>query len=208
MRQAASFLTAIFLIVSTSARAGSLLYDYSFSGYVSSSTIDTNLIKVSNSLVGQPFSAVFAIDPTDGIGTASLTTNLPFSFAAGSLSGLPIATADGLTFSGPATFLSSPNGFIYSASVGEIGGSFGFNIEAGNVLDVSNVIIVGYMRADNPGSLNLGLQANSVSFSTSVVPLPPALPMFASALLALGAVGFLARKRQKRESAVCLPLSP
>jgi hypothetical protein len=61
---------------------------------------------------------------------------------------------------------------------------------------IAQISVVSINQADDAGPLNLTLQPTSASVSP--VPLPPALPMFASALLALGLAAYVRRKREPR----------
>jgi hypothetical protein len=80
--------------------------------------------------------------------------------------------------------------------------SFALSLKGGGTtLDGSLILTSGLSSRD------IQFEAEGFQFtSVSVAPLPPALPMFASALLALGAVGFLARKRQRESSSLLAPI--
>jgi hypothetical protein len=181
------------------ASAYSLFYNFTFSGFVETATAKTQLGTLPDTLHGQPFGASFSIDPLNATGFASLTTNLPFTFPAGDPN-LPIVTASGLSFSGPASLL-SPGHNNFSGSVGSLTFLYIDGSPSSNIL-TANVTILAVHRADDSGSLSLTLQPTAASFSVSPVPLPPALPMFASALLILGIFGFVRRK--KDVTAACL----
>jgi hypothetical protein len=172
---------AALLLGSTPLKAASLIY----SGFVSSSLIDTSLFVIPNSLVGEPFSATFELGP---VGSATLLMNLPFNFPAGT-SGLVSVVPGGINFTGPTTV--SPT----TESILTKDGTFSFALN-GNSFAVSGLEVIGFMHADNSGFINLDLQVTNVS----PVPLPPALPMFASALLALGIFGVYARRKQAPQS--------
>jgi hypothetical protein len=114
-----------------------------------------------------------------------------------------VATSTGLTI-GPgvqmnptyATFSYSSNSLSASMS-GNFTSSNSFALSLtgnGTTFDGSLILTSGLSSRDIQFEAD-GLQLNSVS----VVPLPPALPMFASALLALGLFGVYAR-RGKRDS--------
>jgi hypothetical protein len=86
----------------------------------------------------------------------------------------------GSLLGGPATFNLSQNGSGLGGSFIFTDGSATRTIQFGASSDFSVIYL-------SPG--------------VSAVPLPPALPMFASALLALGIFGFVARKKRLRQAA-------
>jgi hypothetical protein len=61
----------------------------------------------------------------------------------------------------------------------------------------AQILVDSVDRADDNGVLTLTLQTTQAFGPNSVspVPLPPSLPMFASALLVLGIFGFCARRK-------------
>ena len=74
-----------------------------------------------------------------------------------------------------------------SAPVGvSLTGSFSYNVQPGD----------GATGQFISGTASLSLSPTLVSLSVSTVPLPPSLSLFAIALVALGAVGFYAHKKQ------------
>jgi hypothetical protein len=177
--------------------AASLFYGFDFSGVVETAEGTSPPISLP-SLVGQPFSAAFFIQKNSSgtFGFVDVATNLS-DFVIPVLppgTGFTITTT-GATFVGNASIVvaGAPN---YSGSVGF--GAFSFVYNNGNPSSDSafaSIPMKSVGRADSNGNVDLTMQVTSASYSVSTVPLPPALPMFASALLALGLVGFFARKK-------------
>jgi hypothetical protein len=195
---------ALFLSAASTARASSLFYDFSFSGTVESAVEVPTFSsfpapKVITSMIGQPFTASFLITQTGSIttGVASLDTNFagvtitPYS----TLPGMVDQTSTGIRVYGDAS-LSSSSPSNFSGAIGAL--SFVYANGSGNVL-VAPIHVSSINEADDQGAFYLTLNT-----TVSSVPLPPALPMFASALLALGIFGVYARRKQAPLSA---PLS-
>jgi hypothetical protein len=138
-------------------------------------------------MIGEPYSAFVQIQQTGAstTGTASLNVNVrgDFFLFTGPFVGSN-QSFSGATYSGNALFSSSASGYAGSMP------GFTFTHVNGNPSSdtlTAQFFVAGINRADDFGTLNLTL---------SPVPLPPALPLFAFALLALGIVGYVRRKRE------------
>jgi hypothetical protein len=177
-------LTALFTATAAPAFAASI-FDFSFSGVVTSAIETANGTgppKPDPLMIGEPFSAFAQIQQIGAstTGTASLNVNVRGSFA---LLVSPNQSPSGATYSGNALFSSSASG--YSGSLP----GFTFNHVNGNPPSdtlTAQFVIASINRADDSGSLDLTLRST---------PLPPALPLFAAALLALGIVGYVRRAK-------------
>jgi hypothetical protein len=172
------------------------LFDYNFSGFVSSAIEnptfnDSGPSKSDPLMVGEPFSASVQIQQTGSsiTETAILDVNVLGSFfLVPSPPVVPFQSPSGAIYSGSATFIN--NGINTTGSLN----GFTFTFPDGNPskgILTAQFVITGIDRADDSGTLNLTLSA---------VPLPPALPMFASALLALVIFGVYARREQAPQS--------
>jgi hypothetical protein len=191
----------LILPATSPARAASL-YDFSFSGFIQTAVATSDAgppPRLFTSLDGLAFSALFSIQQSSSgtTGSAKLYTDL--SSIRGHLVGSPNQTTSGVTYSGNAMLLSDSANDYYG-SILDSGSpviSFVYN-DGGLVGDslIAQISVVSINRADDAGPLNLTLQPTSASVSP--VPLPPALPMFASALLALGLAAYVRRKREPR----------
>jgi hypothetical protein len=172
------------------------LLDYDFSGFVSSATEvadGSGPPKTDSLMIGEPFSALVQIQQTGSsiTGAATLDVNVLGSFFL--LSGPPIVpfqSPSGAVYSGSATFIN--NGINTAGSLN--GFTFAFpDGNPSNGILTAQFVIASINRADDSGTLNLTLSA---------VPLPPSLPLFASALLALGFFGFVTRSKSAIQSAL------
>jgi hypothetical protein len=172
----------------TSGAEASSLLDAEFFGYVSSAveTSESGPPKSNPLIVGEPFSAIVEIlsgNPSP-IGYAALNV---------SISGVYVLTIPGQTSQGASYFgNASFNG--YAGSIPGFSFTYVSGSPSSDVLTAS-FLVAGINRADDSGALTLTLQTTEVLGGVSAVPLPRALPMFASGLLALGVFGFLARKK-------------
>jgi hypothetical protein len=136
-------------------------------------------------MIGEPYSAFVQIQQigTSTRGTASLNVNVRGEFF---LFGAPVApnqSSSGATYSGNALFSSSASGYAGSMP------GFTFTHVNGNPSSdtlTAQFLIAGVNTADDTGRLDLTLRST---------PLPPALPLFVFALLALGIFGFVRRTR-------------
>jgi hypothetical protein len=190
------------------ANASSLSYDFFFTGTVQSAVEVSsffssfpNTTKNITSIVGQPFTASFQMAPAGPVasGIATLQTDFPhnhiFITPVYVYSNPPPGAINqgptGISVYGGASF-DSNSAYTYSGSVGPL--SFTYDNGLGSVL-LAPVHVSSVMEADDQGTLFLTLDTTSASLSVSPVPLPPALPMFAAALLALGIFGVYARRR-------------
>jgi len=185
----------------TSPARASSIYSFSFSGVVelALATSVAGPPKLEGRLIGDPFVAHFSFEQgsTGTIGSGSLAIDL--SAVSGHLYGNQ--GTSGKDYFGRSLLLSDSSGdFLGSV------GSFSFVFVDGSPFrDVLTAQIPFHSidRADDSGTLKLILDAKTASFSVSAVPLPPALPMFASALLALGVFACLRRKADR--TAPCRP---
>jgi hypothetical protein len=168
------------------------LFSVEFFGSVSSA-VATSLAgppKASPALVGESFSAIVEVETgvPSPVGYAALSVNL--SNTGDFLVPIPSQTETGASYFGPSTF---------NGSSGSIPG-FTFIYTAGSPLSdilTAQILVDSVDRADDNGVLTLTLQTTQAFGPNSVspVPLPPSLPMFASALLVLGIFGFCARRK-------------
>jgi hypothetical protein len=186
------------LLPAASPVKASSLFSFDFSGFVEIAIATSNAgpPKLEASLDGQAFSASFLITKTGSAttGVGSLATNLSGFF------GNPNLSSSGISFSGNALLLSNPaNDFL--GSVGPLSFLYINGSRLGDFLTVQ-IPIQSVDRADDSGTLDLVLKADkaslSVSSSVSPVPLPPALPLFATALLMLGLFAFRARSNLRQ----------
>jgi hypothetical protein len=200
------FATLVFVVLSTfcvtlPTSAASLFYDFSFSGVVQSAyetgpAIGTPIPE--NQFVGQAISEgfLFANNGSTNVGSAYVSTHL-FGLILPLF--VPNLSSAGYSVGGiPATLSFAGDTFLGSVGSSNSVGSFTFTYNAGNPsADVvtAQIPILSAGRADASGFINFSLETTSASFSVSTVPLPSALPLFALCLLALGAFGFVARKK-------------
>jgi hypothetical protein len=179
-------LTSLFTATAGPALAASI-FDFSFSGIVSSAieTAASGPPKSDPLMIGEPYSAFVQIQQigTSTRGTASLNVNVRGEFF---LFGAPVApnqSSSGATYSGNALFSSSASGYAGSMP------GFTFTHVNGDPSSdtlTAQFLIAGVNTADDTGTLDLTLRST---------PLPPALPLFAFALLALGIFAFARRNR-------------
>jgi hypothetical protein len=181
-------LTALFSATAAPAFAASI-FDSSFSGVVTSAieTSDAGPSKSDPLMIGEPFSASVQIQQTGASTTGTAHLNVAVLgnfFLLPSPPIVPFQSPSGAIYSGNASF--SSNGSGYSGSL------TGFTFANANANNPSSFILTAQFliasvdRADDSGTLNLTLSA---------VPLPPTLPLFALALLALGIVGYVRRAK-------------
>jgi hypothetical protein len=179
-------LTSLFTAIAGPAPAASI-FDFSSFGVVSSAieTAPSGPPKSDPFMIGEPYSAFVQIQQIGAStrGTASLNVDVRGDFF---LFGAPVApnqSSSGATYSGNALFSSSASGYTGSMP------GFTFTHVNGNPSSdtlTAQFLIAGVNTADDTGTLDLTLRST---------PLPPALPLFASALLALGIFGFVRRNR-------------
>jgi hypothetical protein len=193
------------LPLSPKASASSLFFDFSVSGTVESA-IEVPFgapggPKVVTSMIGQSFNATLAWTQTNAgtTGSVSLTTDFPLSVVIPvyppNTPGVFVQTTSGVTIYGDGSLASSSTN-EFTGSIGVSGFGLGppllFVYDNGSGTVTARIGVHSIDHADDQGFLDLTLQANN---AVSSVPLPPALPMFASALLALGIVGFYFNKQ-------------
>jgi hypothetical protein len=201
MRKFTALALCCFCLAVSPARAASLLYDFSFSGFVVSA-LETgpsisSPIQIP-SIIGQTFGESFLIAVTDSgtSGFGSLTTNISGFILPVIPPGFGVSLSNtGLSYVGNAS-LSFLSGGVASGSIGSLAFTYNLSNPLSDVL-TAGIPILSAGRADAPGTINLTLEATFASSSVSAVPLPPALPLFVSALAALG----LAALRQRRSVA-------
>jgi hypothetical protein len=179
-------LTSLLAATAVPACAASI-FDSSFSGVVSSAieTADSGPPKSDPFMIGEPYSALVQIQQmgTSTTGTATLNVNVRGDFF---LFGAPVApnqSSSGASYSGNALFSSSASGYAGSMP------GFTFTHVNGNPSSdtlTAQFLIAGVNTADDTGTLDLTLRST---------PLPPALPLFAFALLALGIFGYVWRNK-------------
>jgi hypothetical protein len=179
-------LALLFTATAAPALAASI-FGFSFSGVVTSAieTAESGPPKSDPFMIGEPFSATVQIQQTGAstTGSASLNVNVRGDFF---LFGAPVApnqSSSGATYSGNALFSSSASGYAGSMP------GFTFTHVNGNPSSdtlTAQFLIAGVNTADDTGTLDLTLRST---------PLPPALPLFAFALLALGIIGYVRRNR-------------
>lgn len=193
------------------ARAASIVYDFIFSGFIETSISNANSgSRDTGLLVGQTISAFVSIVQTDNgtFGSASVGTDLSsLTFRRPS-----ILSTSGESYSGLTSFSTNSQG-LFSGSIGSgFGSFFTFSYSSSNPsLDVvtAPILVQSINRPGDSGSLNLTFHDSGASLSSSSfpgappspVPLPPALPLFASALAALGFVAL----RQRRSTVIRSP---
>jgi hypothetical protein len=199
MRKFTALTVFCFCFVSSPAGAASFFLDFAFSGTVESA-FETGPAIPSPipipSMVGQAFSESFFFSGASGV--ASLVTNVPSSFI------LPVIPPSypvtlnysGISFSGGAASLTL-SGNNFSGSIGSLAFTYVNGNPSSDVL-TAEIPILSAGQADAGGNINLTLEATSASISLSPVPLPPALPLFACALAALGIAAFRQRKLARR----------
>src|ERR1700684_2006963 len=185
-------LTSLFAATAVPALAASI-FDSSFSGVVSSAieTADSGPPKSDPFMIGEPYSALVQIQQmgTSTTGTATLNVNVRGDFF---LFGAPVApnqSSSGTTYSGNALFSSSASGYAGSMP------GFTFTHVNGNPSSdilTAQFLIAGVNTADDTGTLDLTLRST---------PLPPALPLFACAVLALGSIGYMWRNKDVSQAA-------
>jgi hypothetical protein len=180
-------LTSLFTATAAPAFAASI-FDSSFSGVVTSAIESSNSgpPKSDPLMIGEPYSAFVQIQQTGAstTGTASLNVNVrgDFFLFTGPFVGAN-QSSSGATYSGNALFSSSASGYAGSMP------GFTFTHVNGNPSSdtlTAQFFVAGINTADDTGTLDLTLRST---------PLPPALPLFALALLALGIFGYVRRAK-------------
>jgi hypothetical protein len=203
------------LPLSPKASASSLFYDFSVSGTVESAVEvpygAPGGPRTITSMAGQSFNASLEWTQTNAGTTAAavLTTDFPRSVVIPvyplDTPGVFVQTASGVTIYGDGSLASSTNEFtgLIGASAFGLGPQLLFDYANGSGTLTANIFVKSIDHADDQGFLTLTLEAHTVS----PVPLPPTLPMFASALLALGIVAVYARWRQAHKP-ILIPAAP
>jgi hypothetical protein len=187
----------LFLALSsmTSAAEASSLFSAEFFGYVSSAveTSGSGPPKSNPLIVGEPFGAI--VDILSGNPSPIVYAALNVSISGVYVFAIPGQTSQGASYFGNGSF----NG--YSGSIPGFSFTYVSGSPSSDILTAS-FLVAGINRADDSGTLALTLQTTEVfGGSVSAVPLPPALPLFASGLLALGLFGFVARKKSATQPA-------
>jgi hypothetical protein len=205
------WLLAVFACIAVASPAHANSIFFSYSGQVSSDvtvssipgpfTVPLPFGPVSqNNLTGQAFS----ISETFNLNNANAILNGSYI---GDLGGGPpswFASAE-ITIAGVSATLAGNFGTFtptlggFSSEVGTRGnGNFAYSsLQYSSTFTPNGTIVDASLMVGSEGfSFNRTLDFNvtSETFAVSAVPLPPAFPMFASALLALGIFGFYARK--------------
>jgi hypothetical protein len=202
-------LTALFTATAAPAFAASVV-DFSYTGTVSSD-VSYNLIFPSPSysyplvfgpnLTGKPVfvSETFNLQNADLIYQGSyFGNNFLANFASAEITIGNISAPVNNQFNGFGSFTPTPGGF--SSEVGSKGtglaGGFAF-LDFSATFTQSGVVADASLRAVDLGPFGrtLDFKVSSESLAVSPVPLPPALPLFAAALLALGIVGYVRRAK-------------
>ncbi len=175
-------------------------YDISFSGFVAAAAMksQSGLSPDASILDGRPFTAAFLFDQSAAGTTGSGTFIVDLSGAPGVLpapenpnSGEP------KLFSLGAGAVLMPSGMTYFGQLnGTYGPSLSFNATPGSPLATLEAVIpeLSVGRADSNGELDLALVSTAWRLDIASVPLPAALPLFASALFGIGIVS--ARRRR------------
>jgi hypothetical protein len=176
------------LFAATTPAFAASIFDFSFSGVVTSAIESSNSgpPKSDPFMIGEPYTAFVQIQQAGAstTGTASLNVNVrgDFFLFTGPFVGSN-QSSSGATYSGNALFSSSASG-----NAGSMPG-FTFAHVNGNPSSdtlTAQFFIAGINTADDTGTLDLTLRNT---------PLPPALPLFAFALLALGIVAYVRRAK-------------
>jgi hypothetical protein len=196
-------LTALFTATAAPAFAASMV-DFSYTGTVSSD--------VTVNSFGPPVSSVFGqnlagkpvqISETFNLGNADVVSNgsyigrlggFPGNFASAEITignvSAPLQGAFG-------TFTPTIGGF--TSEVGTKGPGVSFTVlDYSSTFDFTQNSLVadGNLRLTDGGAIRtLDFNVSSETFAVSAVPLPPALPLFAAALLALGIFGYVRRAK-------------
>jgi hypothetical protein len=207
-------LTALFTATAAPAFAASI--NFSYTGTVSSD-VSYNLIFPSPTysyplvfgpnLTGKPVSVseTFNLQNADQISQGSYIGSLggfPGNFASAEITignvSAPLQGPFGSAAYG--SFTPTVGGFSSQASSKAelVEGGFAF-LDYSSTLTQNGLVVDASLRAVGPGPFGRTLDFN-VSSETfvSTVPLPPALPLFAAALLALGIVGYARRAKDVR----------
>jgi hypothetical protein len=196
MRKLTLLALCCFCFVGSPATAASLFNGFSLSGFVLPA-IETSPVPVSQMptpwFIGQPIGEQFVFDVTDlgTTGFGALATNVPSTgfIVPASPRSLVSLSNTGTTFSGVSINSSPPPSTRnFSGSVGTSGFTYHHGSQSSDILAARRPIILSASPADDPPTANLSLKV--VSSSVSPVPLPPAGPLFALALAALGIAAF------------------
>jgi hypothetical protein len=196
-----------------SARAASIVFD--FAGFVSSDVYTSPLPGPPNSnyypstipanAVGQPFSGVAGFSDVNAV---AITSNTFTGLLQAGQTALATLMFQGT--SGPFSLSSNdfPNSNPVEANLAFNSNGFTSSIYANfNEADriQNNALFLSQTGSQFQGSLELGsagsagfgrtLNLDITSLTVSAVPLPPALPLFALALLALGIFGYMRRAK-------------
>jgi hypothetical protein len=203
-------LTALFTVTAAPAFAASI--NFTYTGTVSSD-VSYNLIFPSPTysyplvfgpnLTGKPVfvSETFNLQNADLISQGSYIGTLggfPGNFASAEITignvSAPLQFGVGGAYG---SFTPTHGGFSSEASskAGLVPGGFA-RLDYSSTLTQNGLIVDASLRAIDPGPFGRTLDFNVTSETfVSTVPLPPALPLFAFALLALGIVGYLRRAK-------------
>jgi hypothetical protein len=204
-------LTALF--TATAAPAFAMSINFSYIGTVSSD-VSYNLIFPSPSysyplvfgqnLTGKSVfvSETFNLQNADLISQGSYIGSLggfPGNFASAEITiGNVSAPLQGAVGGAYGSFTPTLGGFSSEASskAGLVSGGFAF-LDYSSTFTQNGVVADASLRAVGPGPFGRTLDFNvsSETFAVSAVPLPPALPLFAAALLVLGIIGYVRRAK-------------
>jgi hypothetical protein len=185
-----------FLVVWASPAGASSLFEFVAYGYVASAveTAETGPPKSDPLVVGENFNAIVEIQTgvSNPLGYAAVGVAIPgppyVYFSPGQSSG-------GASYFGNATF---------NGSSGSLPGGFSFTYVNGSPSSdklTAQFSVAGVNIIDDSGTLTLTLQPTEVFGGVSPVPLPPTLPLFGCAVLALGLFAYPWKKLRQKVAA-------
>jgi hypothetical protein len=185
-----------FLVVWASPAGASSLFEFVAYGYVASAveTAVTGPPKSDPLVVGENFNAIVEIQTgvSNPLGYAAVGVAIPpppyVYFSPGQSSG-------GASYFGNATF---------NGSSGSLPGGFSFTYVNGSPSSdilTAQFSVAGVNIIDDSGTLTLTLQPTEVFGGVSPVPLPPTLPLFGCAVLALGLFAYPWKKLRQKVAA-------
>jgi hypothetical protein len=191
-------LLAVGLVLGTAIPSSASSLTFSYIGTVSSDTTVGSYPYVplpSSNLTGQPISITESFYQTVPLGYGQAQVSI------GSFSGTLIGNTGNVTpIPGGFSSVLVNRGYPFDLNFlfGDLNYSSTFTPQTGLVIDASLELFTQYGSYDRTLTFNV----TSETFVVSPVPLPPALPMFAAALLALGIVSYVGRKREVKVALV------
>jgi hypothetical protein len=201
---------AIVAAASLPANASSIVFDYSgyiasdvtynppAPNYILSNVFGNQLLTGTSFSVSETFNLTNATSVSNGTYIGELGDSPNFASAQITIGNISIALLGNY-----GDFTPTLGGF--TSDIGEKGYAVGTPVM---ILDYSSNFtadgfqLQGNLLAGQPGGLARSLIFDVTSETLNPVPLTPALPMFASGLLALGIFGFVTRRRPTRIAAV------